>query len=113
MISIRAAKIDDVSMISQIHAFCWRETYAFMPEAVLRSRSREYRQQQWLDWFDLTKIAMDYSLSNRANRSLVLFCCRNKDPDIDGKGEMHAAYVLPDYRGRETGPIMMLTMVDF
>ena len=114
MISIRTAKIDDVSMISQIHAFCWRETYAFMPEAVLRSRSREYRQQQWLDWFDSHEDT-DGLFVIEAGQQVVgfCFCCQNRDPEIDGRGEMHAAYVLPDYRGRETGPVMMLTMVDF
>ncbi|WP_339861201.1 GNAT family N-acetyltransferase [Thalassospira alkalitolerans] len=114
MISIRAAKIDDVSMISLIHAYCWRETYAFMPEAVLRSRSREFREQQWLNWFDSHEES-DALFVIEADQKVVgfCFCCRNRDPEIDGRGELHAAYVLPDYRGRETGPVMMLTMVDF
>ena len=52
MMTIRLAKKDDVSKVSQIHAFCWRETYSFMPRTVLQSRNRKFRKSQWIKWFE-------------------------------------------------------------
>mgnify|MGYP000008414173 CR=1 FL=1 len=114
MIAIRFAKKDDVSKVSEIHAFCWRETYSFMPEAVLRSRNQEFRRLQWLNWFE-SRSRDEALFVLEADDDIVgfCFCCPNRDDAITGSGEMHAAYVLPKYRGREVGPLMMLTMLDF
>lgn len=114
MISIRPAKIDDVSMVSRIHAFCWRETYSFMPEPVLQSRNREFRKMQWLGWFE-SQNENEGLFVVEADHDVVgfCFCCPNSDPEINGRGEMHAAYVMPAHRGREVGPVMMLTMLEF
>jgi len=114
MMTIRLAKKDDVSKVSQIHAFCWRETYSFMPRTVLQSRNRKFRKSQWIKWFESQ--AKDEALFVVEADHVVVgfcFCCPNRDEAIQGRGEMHAAYVLPDFRGREVGPMMMMAMLDF
>lgn len=112
--SLRMATKDDVDAISKIHASCWREVYSFMPDDVLNSRTAEYRKKQWNNW--LQSEADDQSLVVLlGDDEVVGFCCckPNNDPDAPARGEMHAMYVLPEWRGGPVGPMMFRQMAVF
>lgn len=114
MLVIQHAKPEDLRFISEIHAYCWRETYSFMPNTVLNQRNQEYRLQQWSEWLSNPgeKEAL-FAVKHNGKVVGFCFCCPNADSDLSAKGELHAAYVLPAYRGGEVGPLMMFMMVTF
>ncbi len=109
-ITIRAGSLTDVKNISSIHALCWREVYSFMPDAVISARNTEYRAKQWCAYFDQQKPGKLFVVECKGDVVGFCFCCPNNDSEIDAKGEMHAAYVLPEYRGKLVGPLMMREM---
>ncbi len=41
------------------------------------------------------------------------YCEPNKDKALDAAGELQAAYVLPEYRGGVTGPLIISTMARY
>lgn len=114
MLEIRPSRHSDVEQIAAIHESCWREVYHFMPPEVLNGRDQTYRRRQWGTWFD-TRKESDALFSVQSGTQIVgfCFCCANADSAIDGRGEMHAAYILPEFRGGPVGPLMMLTMAEF
>lgn len=107
-LSIRNGIYSDVHAISEIHCLCWREVYSFMPEEVFRARSKAYRREQWENWFE-ERPEGDTLIVLTSDETVVGFALSkpNTDPDIHAQGEMHAGYVLPDFRGGLSGPAMM------
>lgn len=111
--SIRSGVYSDIDIITDIHTLCWREVYSFMPYEVHSARNWKYRHKQWECWFsspprDETLLVLTY------DDVVVGFSLAkpNTDPDIDALGEMHAGYVLPDYRGGMSGPAMMRLLAE-
>ena len=113
-LSLRSATRDDVEDISSIHAACWREVYGFMPSAVLDNRNREFRKKQWNNWFSNKGDNENLTVAESDGQVVGFsFCLKSDDPDAENLGEMRAMYVLPDYRGGATGPLMMRNMACF
>lgn len=113
-IAIRLGHKDDVNDISKIHVSCWNEVYSFMPKEVHSIRNLEYRKQQWTTWFE--KRNDEEALFSIVSDGTVVgfaLCKRNNDPSIDAAGELHAAYILPPFRGGLVGPTVMSLMSDF
>ncbi|GGF72960.1 hypothetical protein GCM10011332_28710 [Terasakiella brassicae] len=102
MLNIRVATQDDVADIAEIHEICWRHAYGFMPEEVLSNRDRSYRFQQWQRWFDEDRPNKNEALFvfEDDNKPVGFCMCKPNDDDmlIGAKGELHALYVLPQYR---------------
>lgn len=113
MITVRHALKTDVSDIARIHASCWQEAYSFLPAGMRNNRNYTYRKKQWNSWFSnpVEKEALFVLLNNNEVIGFG-FCCQNKDDDIpDALGELHAAYVMPEYRGGISGPILLREMM--
>lgn len=102
MLEIRAANPGDVADIADIHEVCWRDAYSFMPEEVLSNRNRNFRYEQWTNWFEEDRANQNEALFVFEHQEKpVGFCmCKPNDDDmlIGAKGELHALYVLPGYR---------------
>lgn len=106
--NIRNGIHSDADTISEIHSLCWREVYSFMPEEVHQARSRHFRLKQWQRWFE--EQPDDETLLVLTNdQSVVGFALSkpNHDSDIPAVGEMHAGYILPEFRGGMSGPALM------
>ena len=76
------------------------KTKAIINPEEIRKNSKEIRPQEAL-------FTLHY------DKQVVGFCMCKPNDDLDaplGKGEMHAAYILPEYRGGIVGPLMMLKM---
>ncbi len=115
MISIRQAVPSDVLRIAEIHEYCWRETYHFMPSEVLDNRDAKYREAQWEKWF-ADKPEGENLYIIKAGWKTVGFCCCKPCDDQDApkhSGELHAAYTLPEYRGGVIGPLVIVEMGKF
>lgn len=113
---IYQATTQNVEIIARIHVSCWKEVYPYIPEKLHKARSLEYRIAQWHD------VLQEEILGSRlfvvqpdVSNDIVGFCyCKpNDDTDIIAKSELHAAYVLPEFRGGKTGPVMMDKMVSY
>lgn len=102
MLTIRAALASDVPTIAEIHEICWRAAYKFMPDEVLNTRNKEFRQRQWEDWFRDNKAENNEGLFVfEQNNKTIGFCmCKPNQDDvlIGARGEIHALYVLPEAR---------------
>ncbi|WP_371256776.1 GNAT family N-acetyltransferase [Roseibium sp. TrichSKD4] len=85
-----------------------------MPDKVLAERSEKYRRYQWSNWFktQTTSEALFCVLNDDAVVGFAL-CKPNSDTAIHARGEMHAAYILPTFRGGLVGPTVMMLMADF
>jgi GNAT superfamily N-acetyltransferase len=107
MLNIRVSRPRDVEDIAAVHATCWKDVYAFMPQEVLKSRDYSFRLKQWKNWYAEKRFDQGEGLFvMEYGKRIVGFCmCKpNLDPDIpQAKGEYHAQYVLPQYRARGTG----------
>lgn len=111
----KSAKPSDSNEISNIHAFCWRETYDFMPQEVLNNRSQNYRKNQWDSWFGNKKPTEElFKLLSDDKIVGFCFCKESLDKDLpNARGELHALYILPEYRGGISGPLAFLSMSKF
>ncbi len=102
MLDIRVAHKNDVPVIAEIHEVGWRHTYRFMPQEVLENRNRDFRADQWRRWFEENRAAQNEALYVFEDKGKpVGFCmCKPNDDDmlIGARGELHALYVLPEYR---------------
>lgn len=109
---VEPVEISDIPKVSYIHAAVWREAYSFMPKCVLNARNAKAREKQWRDWFQSKHRFDDFrKLCVREKIVGFSFCKENEDPDLkEACGEMHAAYILPEYRGGAAGPYLMLGM---
>lgn len=113
MIDIREATPEDAPQIARIHADMWREHYSFMPEEVFAARDYGARLKQWVGKLT-NQDPDDFILVVTDGDQLVGFTSvtANKDDAVlQAKGEMHAAYFLPDYRGHRIGVYALDRMI--
>lgn len=111
--NIRNGIYTDAAAISEIHSLCWREVYSFMPEEVHQARSKQYRKEQWDNWFK--RSPEDEMLLVLTSDDVVVGFALSKpnhDTEINAKGEMHAGYVLPEFRGGVSGPALMRELAE-
>lgn len=113
--NINFATEKDLITVSEIHSFCWRETYDFMPACVHEARSTNVRHKQWQDILRRNEPGAALFVLKTIEGVIVGFsyCEPNKDADLDVEGELKAAYVLPDYRGGVSGPLLASAMVRY
>lgn len=112
MACLRFAKSKDIFDIAEIHTTVWREVYHFIPEEVHASRTFDHRVQQWRR-IVANPVKGQALLVVEEHGKIGGFCfaCPSLDKDTPkGAGEMHAAYILPDFRGGITGTLMMISM---
>lgn len=112
---IRNARYGDIDAISTVHAQCWQSSYQYLPKIVLRNRNEAYRRRQWTQWFEHPPCHFSrlYVVECRGSVCGFSFCCENKDESIrSARGELHAAYLLPGYRGGIVGANLLLTMMN-
>lgn len=109
--SIRDAEVTDAKTIAEIHVRCWREVYAFMPQAVHKQRDYRYRFRQWMTWFD-NQPCGEALFVLESNGQIVGFSMAkpNTDNAISVPGEMHACYLLPQFRGTDLGPLGLMAL---
>ena len=109
---IDIAKAEDLRIITEIHIKCWAEVYSFIPKEVHQLRTFEYRFQQWKAVLENPAYgSMLFVLRDTDKVVGFCYCTRNKDKDIQASSELHAAYILPEWRGGVSGPLMMQAMV--
>ncbi|WP_366525122.1 GNAT family N-acetyltransferase [uncultured Roseibium sp.] len=84
-----------------------------MPDEVHKARSKDYRERQWSNWFE-QRPAGEILIVLTDDETVVGFALSkpNNDSDIDAAGEMHAGYILPDYRGGISGPALMKALAE-
>jgi len=114
MKSISCSIESDISMIAEIHVACWREVYCFMPNTVHSDRDYEYRLAQWTQWLS-RRSKKEALFTIKSGSKIVGFAAvkPNIDQCVPVPGELHACYLLPEYRGTCLGPLAMRTMADF
>lgn len=114
-IQVIPATIHDVTEIARIHVDCWQNCYGFLPSELLSRRNKAFRHAQWSKCIKNPGLAERLYVI-RSGQSGIGFCfakpCDDKDAP-DGAGELHAGYVLPQWRGTSAGPKLMLTMAQF
>lgn len=112
---ITRAKEEDIKKIVDIHVSCWKEVYKFIPENVHKVRTRKFRFNQWKKVLRIKKLETGLFVLKTDLNVVVGFCycAPNIDKDLEAASELHAAYILPEFRGGITGPLMMVTMVEF
>ncbi|WP_083782845.1 GNAT family N-acetyltransferase [Roseibium sp. TrichSKD4] len=109
--TVRTVKLCDVEEIAKIHVACWKEVYSFMPDAVHLARSLRYRRNQWLNWvIDPPEYGFFFVILFNGEIAGFAAALRNMDEAIIAKGEMHACYILPEYRGTDAGPLGLMTL---
>jgi len=112
--SIRGAGVSDVECIALIHTTVWREVYSFMPEEVHLARNLKHRRKQWLEWLERAPSDEVLLVLEKANQVVGFAVAKpNTDTDIHAAGEFHACYILPEFRGGDTGPVAMLALAEF
>lgn len=112
---IELAKEEDLGKICEIHISCWQEVYHFIPDKVHKARTWKVRYLQWLRVLKEQKPGTALFVLKQNTGEVVgfCFCAPNEDCDLNAASELHAAYILPEFRGGITGPLMMSTMVKF
>jgi len=113
MIIIKAEE-KDVNDIANIHINCWRDVYNFIPPEVHKIRSADHRAEQWAKVI-LQNDERDLLLVLKTEEyKPVGFCFAtyNSETEIEAAGELHAAYIMPGYRGGTAGVVMMKTMLE-
>lgn len=114
MKSISCAEKKDIRIIARIHTECWREAYPFMPGQVHLNRNYQFRLEQWNDWLADRSGLRAVFVVEAANQIVGFAAVKpNDDPDIDAIGDLHACYLLPEYRGTSLGPLAMREMASF
>ncbi len=112
---IEVAKKHNLSTTTDIHIKCWSEVYSFIPDKFHNARTYEYRLRQWQEIYIKKEYGSALFVLRSPSGKVVGFCycMQNKDMDIDAKSELHAAYILPEWRGGISGPLMMQVMVQY
>ena len=116
MLKIRNSISIDVDDISSVHVKCWSEHYSFLPKIIHSARSIEYRKIQWAKQFNhdgTSKGGLFSVISEQGKLVGFGFCTANSDLDIKARGELHAAYFLPEYRGGVAGGMLLLNMARY
>ncbi|CAN0574881.1 unnamed protein product, partial [Laminaria digitata] len=89
--------------------------YGFLPPSLVRRRNEAFRLKQWSKWMKNPGQA-ECLYVIRSGETGIGFCFAKPCDDVDaprGAGELHAGYVLPQWRGSSAGPKLMLTMARF
>jgi hypothetical protein len=113
MLKTREAEIDDAKDIARVHVECWMSCYSFISPRIHELRSLEFREKQWVNIIK----SDEYSIKPIVitdDDVIVGFCFakQNDDPDIDADVELHACYVLAEYRGGLAGPMVIRSMIE-
>ncbi|WP_418068134.1 GNAT family N-acetyltransferase [Roseibium porphyridii] len=85
-----------------------------MPWKVHVARDVGYRQNQWTKWFEC-KPEQSNLFALECDDTVIGFAMSkpNDDPVLDVPGELHACYVLPEYRGTSIGPLGLMAIASF
>ncbi|MGD1935373.1 MAG: GNAT family N-acetyltransferase [Candidatus Phaeomarinobacter sp.] len=115
MVEMRTAGTTDAEAIARIHVACWREVYSFMPQHVHASRDYAFRLDQWTRALeDNDPDQQILVIEDEAEIVGFTMVKPNDDADIpDARGELHAAYFLPKYRGHAIGIHALNRMIHF
>lgn len=113
MYSVEVAHPESVWEIAKVHVDCWRECYTFLPEGLHAARAIEVRARQWQDRIENPNGSLTLNLLDRGIVVGFAHIAKNGDADMVGIcAELHACYLVPQYRGTRAGPEMMLRMLD-
>lgn len=112
---VEKAQICDVETITNIHRECWKDTYTFIPKELHEARSFEVRLKQWTKAIQTDVIGERlFTLKTECGKPVGFTYCRpNVDADIAVQSELHATYILKEYRGGISGPILKLTAMKY
>ncbi|WP_162651579.1 GNAT family N-acetyltransferase [Lentilitoribacter sp. Alg239-R112] len=105
---VTQATSDDVQSIARIHRKCWKDVYKFIPKEIHDARSLKFRLKQWNR---VVESPLDgerlFSLHEKTAKIVgFTYCKPNDDPDLDIVSELHATYILKEYRGGISGPLL-------
>lgn len=111
VVGVRPARPEDAAAIAHVHAAGWQDTYRFMPDAVLAARNEAMRRAQWQAQLGAPGGTEGvFVLTHRARVTGFAWCLANDDADLPATGQMRAMYVLADYRGGVSGPLLFRAM---
>ncbi len=115
MIDMKTARLEDAEAIARIHVSCWRDVYPFMPEDVHAARGFDYRLRQWTELLSTSDPNRQILIINDDGTTIGFTMVKeNDDPAIpEARGELHAAYFLPQYRGHAIGIHALNRMIHF
>jgi len=115
MIEMRSADLEDAPDIARIHVSCWRDVYPFMPEEVHAARGYDVRLEQWTDLLGTPDPNRQILVVEDDGTTIGFTMVKeNEDPAIpEARGELHAAYFLPQYRGHAIGIHALNRMIHF
>lgn len=107
--SIRRALADDAPAVGRIHVESWNVAYrGIMPDDVIARTDLAYRTRFWAE--RIADQEWPVFLIDEAGES-VAFCqmIPSRDPDDDPNrvGHITSLHVLPDFRGRGYGRVLM------
>ncbi|WP_352940505.1 GNAT family N-acetyltransferase [Roseibium sp. SCP14] len=85
-----------------------------MPDSVHAVRDFKYRLNQWTGWVENPPSkSVLFALVDGSRVVGFAVAKPNTDKAIDVPGEMHACYILPEYRGGEIGPLALTAIANF
>jgi len=110
VINIRFANLDDVKAIATVHVTSWQETYrGMMPDSVLDTLSVERRANLWKHVIEeSTGEQPVIAVAEHSNR-IIGFANygKEREDDLEYKGELAALYVLKQFHGQGIGRRLM------
>lgn len=115
MIEMRSACLKDAEAIARIHVSCWQDVYPFMPKEVHAARGYEFRLDQWTRTLEEQNPNQQILVIEDDGKIIGFTMVKeNADPAMpDARGELHAAYFLPQYRGHAIGIHALNRMIHF
>jgi GNAT superfamily N-acetyltransferase len=113
---VRAASIDDVPAIAQIHVDSWRAAYrGLMPDAVLDGLSVAQRMKNWDEWIR-TPLSPEHRVWVIDRDSQILgFASTGLSRDKDARAgdyEVYAIYLDPGAVGQGLGAMLFAHSID-
>jgi len=103
---IRPAGLKDAEGIAYVHVTGWQETYrGLMPDAVLNNLSVERRTQEWRGILKAEANTYHPTVVAQVDNQIVGFANsgREREGDLQFKGELFAIYVLKRFQGQGVG----------
>ena len=103
---IRAAQLEDAEGIAKVIVSAWRDTYrGLMPDHVLDHLSVEERAERWKKRLEDGIDPYHRVLVTEANGRVTGFASygSNLEDDPQYRGEIHALYILNEYRSQGLG----------